>query len=566
MSTYRHHRGSIFWALTLIGIGVLFLYHNFNPAIRPWYLMAKYWPVLIIFWGISKLIDYFHARSHPEIAPRSLFSGGEVVLLMVILIIGTVLSKTLLRPWGDWPSVMGMTDQQFAEVFFNSYTFTQNVSQDVEGSPHLLLVNRRGNVDLRGTDQHKISAVIQETVWAENETAARKIADQLKFQIAGNGEQYELASNQDSLPHSGRTVRLDMVISVPQSTSAEVTVNDGDVTVSGLKGNQTLTTRRGDVRGSNLQGVMKVHQTGGTTSASSVDGSLEIEGRGGDIAVRDVTGSVTVEGNFSGAARFEDVAQTLRYNSSRTSLTVQKLTGNLSMDMGNLTANGVGGPFELSTRDKDIVLEDFKYNVTIINSNGDVQLQSATPPTHPIQVELKKGNITLSLPAASNFQVEAVSHNGGVSSDFPGLQVSNKPPLPTITGTYGKSGPMVRLSSTYGDIHLVRAQSAATPPPPARSSTPASRVETRSGQQSAVDLTGSLAAQRQSRPLTRRQLLFGTQLRLPDHTGNGLKKRWERNLDAITIVNGGSTLSHKAGNSEGHGNPVIATACDFRTP
>ncbi len=508
MSTYRHHRGSIFWALTLIAIGVLFLYHNFNPAIRPWYLMAKYWPVLIIFWGISKLIDYFHARSHPETAPRSLFSGGEVVLLMVILIIGSVLSKTLLRPWGDWPSVMGMTDQQFAEVFFNSYTFTQNVSQDVEGSPHLLLVNRRGNVDLRGTDQQNISAVIQETVWAENETAARKIADRLKFNIAGSGEQYELASNQDSLPHSGRTLRLDMVIRVPQSTSAEVTVNDGDVTVNGLKGNQTLTARRGDVSASNLQGVMRVHQTRGTTSASSIDGSLEIEGRGGDIAVHGVTGSVTVEGNFSGAGRFEDVAQTLRYNSSRTSLTLQKLTGNLSMDMGNLTANGVGGPFELSTRDKDILLENFKYNVKIINSNGDVHLQTTTPPTHPIQVELKRGNITLSLPAASNFQVNAVSHNGGVSSDFPGLQVSNQPPMPTITGTYGKSGPMVRLSSTYGDIHLLRAQSAPTPPPRTPSSTAASRVENRSIQQSATDLTGGLAARRQSKHASAGTTLF----------------------------------------------------------
>ncbi len=106
MSTYRHHRGSIFWALTLIGVGILFLYQNFNPAVRPWHLIAKYWPLLIIFWGISKLIDYVQARSHPETAPRSLFSGGEVFLLIILLIMGTILSKTILRPWGDWPSVM----------------------------------------------------------------------------------------------------------------------------------------------------------------------------------------------------------------------------------------------------------------------------------------------------------------------------------------------------------------------------------------------------------------------------------------------------------------------------
>ena len=465
MSTYRHHRGSIFWALTLIGVGILFLYQNFNPAVRPWHLIAKYWPLLIIVWGISKLIDYVQARSHPETAPRSLFSAGEVFLLIILLIMGTILSKTILRPWGEWPSVMGMTDQQFAEIFFNSYTFTQKISQDVNGSPHLLIVNRRGNVDIRGSDQQNIGAVIQETIWAENESVARKIADGLKFQITENGGQYELGSNLDSLPHSGRTVRLDMVVSVPQSTSTEVTDDEGDVVVSHMKGNQTLTTRHGDVHATNIEGVLRIHQSRGSTSAHSIDGNVEIEGRGGDIAVGSVTGSVSVEGSFSGATRFENIAQTLRYNSSRTNLTTQKLGGALSMDMGNLTARDVGGPFELTTRDKDIRLENFKYNVKIVNSNGDVHLKTAVPPTHPIEVDLKKGDITLSLPAASNFQIDAVSHNGDVSCDFPGLKVSKEPPMPAISGTYGKNGPLIRLSSSYGAIQLLRTQSQALPAP-----------------------------------------------------------------------------------------------------
>lgn len=481
MSTYGHHRGSIFWALTLIAIGALFLYQNFNPAVRAWYLIAKYWPVLIIFWGLSKLIDYLHARSHPEAQTRSLFSAGEVILLIVILIVGTVLSKTLLRPWGEWPSMMGMSNQQFAEMFFNSYTFTQRVSEDVEGQPHLLIVNRRGNVEIRGSDQKNIGAVIQETVWAENESAARKVADRLQFNLAHNGGQYELTSNLDSLPYSGHSIRLDMVIHVPQSTASEITVDDGDVAASGLKGNQTLTSRRGDVRADNIEGVLQIHKSRGTTSVSKLDGSVEIEGRGGDIAVREVTGSVTVEGNFSGATKFEDVAQTVRFNSSRTALTAQKLTGNLTMDMGNLTASGVGGPFELSTRDKDILLENFKLNVKITNSNGDVHLQTMTPPTHPIEVDLKRGEITLSLPASSNFQVDAVSHNGGVSCDFPGLNVSKGPPMPTIKGTYGNNGPMIRLSSTYGGIHLLRVQ---TKSAPARTATAASKVEYQPAQSS----------------------------------------------------------------------------------
>jgi hypothetical protein len=465
MSTYRHHRGSIFWALTLITIGVLFLYQNFNPAVRPWHLIAKYWPILIIFWGISKLIDYFHARSHPETAPRSLFSGGEVVLLIIFLIIGTILSKTLLRPWGEWPSVMGISDQQFAELFFNSYTFNEKVSKDVQGSPHILIVNRRGNVDIRGSDQASIEAVIQKTIWAENESAARKIADSLEFHLAQNAGQYELASNLDSLPHSGRTVRLDIVLRVPKSATAEVTDDDGDIVINDLKGDQTLTTRRGDVQAGNIAGVLRIHKSRGATSVQKIDGSVEIEGRGGDITVRNVTGSVTVEGDFSGDTRFENIAQTLRYNSSRTTLNVQKLTGSLSMDMGNLTAGGVGGPFDLTTRDKDIRLENFKYNVRIVNTNGDVQLQTATAPTQPIQVTSKKGDVTLSLPATSSFIINALSNNGEVSCDFPGMKVSKLPGKRSINGVYGKGGPPINILSTYGTIRVIRSKPEGTSAP-----------------------------------------------------------------------------------------------------
>jgi len=487
MSTYRHHRGSIFWALTLIGVGVLFLYQNFNPVIRPWHLIAKYWPVLIIFWGISKLIDYFHSRAHPETAARSLFSAGDVVLLIVVLLLGTLLSKTLLRPSGDWPAILGMTDQQFAELFYNSYTFTQKVSQNVEGSPHLLIVSRRGNVDIHGSDQPNIGAVIQETIWAQNESAAKSIADRLKFQFSENAGQYELGSNLDSLPHTGRTVRLDMTLRVPKSTAADVTDDHGDIVVSDLKGNQTLTARQGDVHANNVEGVLRIHKSSGATSVHKIDGSVEIEGRGGDVTVRNVTGSVTIEGNFSGATRFENIAQTLRYSSSRTNLNVQKLTGDLSMDMGNLSASGVDGPFELSTRDKDIDLKNFRYNVKIVNTNGDVHLETAVPPTHPIDVDLKRGDITLSLPVTSNFQIDAVSHNGDVSCDFPGLKVSKIPPRPAITGTYGKNGPLIRLSSTYGGIHLER--SSAQP-----SSVPATTASSRTERQHAQYETAAVHA------------------------------------------------------------------------
>jgi len=129
MSTYGYRRGSIFWALTLIGVGAIFLWENFNPAIHPWQVIAKFWPILIIFWGLSKLIDYIQARAHPETVPPPLFSASEVILLVLILVLGTLVSKVVLRPWQQWPASWGvdMDDEGFSGLFMNSYTYTQTV-------------------------------------------------------------------------------------------------------------------------------------------------------------------------------------------------------------------------------------------------------------------------------------------------------------------------------------------------------------------------------------------------------------------------------------------------------
>jgi hypothetical protein len=99
-----------------------------------------------------------------------------------------------------------------------------------------------------------------------------------------------------------------------------------------------------------------------------------------------------------------------------------------------------------------------------------VELRTSTPPTHPIEVDLKKGQIELSLPATSSFQIDAASRHGEVESDFsgPGLKVVKEGDNPTISGTVGKGGPPIRLDTEYGTVRLLRmgphSPTPATPP------------------------------------------------------------------------------------------------------
>jgi DUF4097 and DUF4098 domain-containing protein YvlB len=209
-----------------------------------------------------------------------------------------------------------------------------------------------------------------------------------------------------------------------------------------------------------------------------VKGSVELQGRGDDVQMADVTGTATVNGEFSGDIEFSNVGQTLHYLSSRTDLTAQELAGRLTMDSGSLEANGVRGPFEISTRAKDINLDGFGHSVKITNTDGDIQLRAAGVPTHPIEVQSGKGEIQLSIPPKSAFQIDAVSKHGEVDTEFngPDLKVNNSGDQPSITGSYGKGGPNIHLSTAYGTIHLGQGEASMPPTPPEPPPAPSSRT------------------------------------------------------------------------------------------
>lgn len=474
MSVYTYRRGSIFWALTLIGVGGIFLWQNFNPTVHPWQLIAKFWPILIIFWGLSKLIDYVQAQAHPDTVPPPLFSGSEVVLLILLLVMGTLVSKVILHPWQPWG--WHIDDDEISNMFLNSYTYTQTFSQQVHGAPHLVLGEQRGDVEIRGAAQSAIDVMAKESIRAEEESAARKVSDDLKLAVVEEAGHYVLRSNRRSLADEGRRINIDLNLRVPKATASEIDSESGDIAIDGLNGDQTVATHKGDVRTTNVQGLVKIHKYGGSTEVRSVKGSVELEGHGDDIEVADVSDTVTVHGEFSGALRFSNVAQTLRFESQRTDMTAQKLSGHLSMEVGSLEVNGIDGPLEVTTRQKDITIDEFKHSLRITDRDGQITLQTSTLPTHDIQVESKNGAVELSLPAGASFQIDAHSRHGEVESDFsgPGLKVAKEGDTPYISGSYGKGGPMIRINTDYGAIRILRNGSHPTKPPvaPEPSETP----------------------------------------------------------------------------------------------
>src|SRR5262249_31094859 len=82
--------GAIFWGLTLVAIGGLLLAHNIGYRIQIWPYIVRYWPALLIGWGLLKFVDYFRFRRAG--VNRPLFSGGEVALLILVIFAGSAIT------------------------------------------------------------------------------------------------------------------------------------------------------------------------------------------------------------------------------------------------------------------------------------------------------------------------------------------------------------------------------------------------------------------------------------------------------------------------------------------
>jgi hypothetical protein len=76
MSRHEHpHRrhDPLVWGLILIAVGVVFLLQNvFN--IEVWDYAWKFWPLILILWGLQKLLDGLQKpkdRNEPVVPPTS---------------------------------------------------------------------------------------------------------------------------------------------------------------------------------------------------------------------------------------------------------------------------------------------------------------------------------------------------------------------------------------------------------------------------------------------------------------------------------------------------------------
>src|SRR5579864_942074 len=447
----RRHR-SFAGPVVLIIIGLVFLLGNMHVitwnALGLWF--ARYWPVLIIIWGVVKLAEYYQAQREGTRAPG--LGVGGFFLLLFLICGGLAASKAARVNWHAVGDEMDMGDNMWP-VFGDTYSFNDQMQQAFPAGASLRVVSNRGGVTVNSWDQKDIKVVVHKRLVADNEQQSKQVDSQTRPTISVSGNLVTVNANTTGAGDQ-HAVSTDLDITVPRNAAVDVATQHGDISVQGRDAEVKVSNSHGDVNLGQITGNSSVVMRKGSLTAAHLKGDLSVDGRLDDTNISDVSGKLEMTGDYFGDMSLAGVKKGVRFKSSRTDMEFSRLDGDLSMESGDLQAKSVAGPLRLITRSKDIHLDNVTGDVKVENSNGSVELHAGKLPLGSMQIDNSKGDIQVVLPTEATFSLSARTRDGDIESDFNQIQVNSDHGQSTASGKVGSGASRLEINNQYGSIEI----------------------------------------------------------------------------------------------------------------
>jgi DUF4097 and DUF4098 domain-containing protein YvlB len=450
--------------VVLILIGVLFLLgtmgivdiHHLGS------LFARFWPALLILWGVLKLIEHEQAKRLGQPA-RGIGVGG--IFLMLFLVSAGLTATQLSRM--DWKSIGDHIqigdDKDLDEIFGgSSFDYSDELSQEIPAGSTLHVNDDRGTITINVGEGKTMKVSVRKKVRAEAERDAEKYDSKTKPQIAIEGKVVTLNANTQGA--GDKSVTTDMDIYVPVNTALVIVSGRGDVTIAGMSSNVEINHHRGEVNISDHTGNAVLNLDGSSVRLEHLKGDVTIQGKANEVDVEDVDGAVHLNGEFQESVRLVRVSKTVSFRSSRTDMEFSRLDGRLDLDSGDLRADSLSGPMRLTTRSKDIALEGLSGDLRLEDENGTVEVGLHKPGN--IQIDNRKGDVQVSIPPNTAIKVEARTRAGEIESDFDEIKVDDKDNQSSASGSIGTNGPRLVINCDKGAIEIRKGTVAVVAPAP----------------------------------------------------------------------------------------------------
>lgn len=432
----------------LIAIGGIFLFNNIHPEFSVWQAIFRWWPFLLIGFGVVRLLEVLFAVNRGQPVTQAGISTGQIVLLVLVSI--AVYSSTRANRVFHFRNIQGSG----MEIFGEQYDYPIHANGDAQGITMLVLDNLRGNVTVNGGDNVAYSADGHKSIKAYNKGEADQLDGKTQIRFVREGTQLIVRTAERSAIDA-RNLSTDIEIQVPRGVSVEARGRTGDLAVNSVTGMVDISSERGDIRLNDIGGNARVVvNRSGLVRAIGLKGNLDIEGKGRDVQLENISGQVSVNGTYSGTLEFKNLAQPLHFESDRTTLRIAQIAGTFTMDLGDIRANHLVGPVKLKTRSRDIHIEDFTDAMDIEIERGDIQLTPSKLPLARIDVRSRNGNVELTLPERADFDLHATTRQGDATNDYgSGVRSEVEGRSASLRSVTAK-GPAINVATDRGTVSV----------------------------------------------------------------------------------------------------------------
>jgi DUF4097 and DUF4098 domain-containing protein YvlB len=463
-------RGSIVGPLLLVALGVAFLLAqtgriSWTYALG-WY--GRWWPLVLIGAGVIVLAEWAldqHEVSGGGVSARRTLGGGVVFLLILLVLTGLSMhgataiygsgfgdGSFFARHFGGW------------EHLGDEHDSDDSISSALNAGEGLIVRNPHGDVAVSGTSTDgQVHVSVHKQTWAWKQSDAEDKERRLEPVFSNDGTSVSL------IVQTVDGGQDDLSVQMPAGTALTLEADHGDVSVKSISAAVLVTANHGDVELENISGAVSAHinDDDASVTAHNVNGTLLLEGRTGDVNLSDVGGAVTMQGDFFGTTEMDRVNGQVRFESSRTQFTAERVDGQLEIERGELQGNALMGPLTLTSTNKDVTLERVQGAVEIRNTGkGDISVTNAAP-LGAIMIANEHGSVDVGIPGDAGFVLTAQAHSGEIENDF-GLSPEGTGGQHTESGTVAHGGPAVSIT-TEGDVTVRKSsvQPLPTTPPAA---------------------------------------------------------------------------------------------------
>jgi len=414
--------------------------------------VGLYWPVLIILFGIGKIVDYYRFKGGLRVRPAEIFG---VVFVIVFGLAANRLSRAHFPlfeelKWGDLSLPIP------AELEKNKFEFPAEQTIPLGGASELQVHNLYGDVEIVPGDSDTVAIRLIKTVRADTRAEAEETASAIQITTQSEDGHFLVGTNREAIGQKGKNLSTHFRITVPPSLPVVIENSFGDVKITGREAPCSVTNSYGGIEARDIRGDLRLATRYQAISVQKVDGNVTAENRRAPVRLKAISGSVDARTDYD-EIRAEDIGGKLTVTNHFGSINLADLAAPVEVD-------GTGSQVSISRAHQTATIQNSHKDVNLDQIDGNLLLQTSYS-----KVDLKRtlGEVDLKV---VHSEVNARNLDGGIKIQGRGSQIT----LKDVRGKIGIETSLRRVSienfagpvtveNEYGEVNLGNDQELAGP-------------------------------------------------------------------------------------------------------